>query len=159
MNSISFSKTLSNTLDMVSEWPKKRSYEPSIPTNLLFFTIETNISSRFYCVRITIYLQTGHFYPPTRTHIIYNEKPNAGKWAADCPKCGDTTERGRQARCIGRCSALRGRMQHAAMTDAAHCDNEATIVPPKVDGAAFPKGGDWRTEGRKPNLSGQKTSS
>lgn len=26
------------------------------------------------------------------------------------------------------------------MTDAAHCDNEATIVPPKDDGAAFPKG-------------------
>ena len=57
----------------------------------------------------------------------------------------------------GRCSALRGRMQHAAMTDAAHCDNEATIVPPKVDGAAFPKGEVWRTEGRKPDLSGQKT--
>lgn len=34
------------------------------------------------------------------------------------------------------------------MTDAAHCDNEATIVPPKVDGAAFPKGDVWRTEGR-----------
>lgn len=44
------------------------------------------------------------------------------------------------------------------MTDAAHCDNEATIVPPKVDGAAFPKGEDWRAEGRKPNHSGQKTS-
>lgn len=53
MNSISFSETLSNTLDMVSEWPKKRSYEPSIPTNLLFFTIDTNILSRFYYVRIT----------------------------------------------------------------------------------------------------------
>ena len=50
-------------------------------------------------------------------------------------------------------------MQHAAMTDAAHCDDEATIVPPKVDGAAFPKGEVWGTEGRKPNLSGQKTSS
>lgn len=37
MNSISFSETLSNTLDMVSEWPKKHSYEPYIPTNLLFF--------------------------------------------------------------------------------------------------------------------------
>lgn len=43
------------------------------------------------------------------------------------------------------------------MTDAAHYDNEATIVPPKVDGAAFPKGEVWRTEGRKPNLSRQKT--
>lgn len=43
------------------------------------------------------------------------------------------------------------------MTDAAHCDNEATIVPPKDDGAAFPKGEVWGTEGRKPNLSGQKT--
>lgn len=47
MNSISFSETLSNTLDMVSEWPKKRSYEPSIPTNLLFFTIDTNILPHF----------------------------------------------------------------------------------------------------------------
>ena len=49
--------------------------------------------------------------------------------------------------------------KHAAMTDAAHCDNEAAIVPPKDDGAAFPKGEVWRAEGRKPNLSGQKTSS
>lgn len=70
MNSISFSETLSNTLDKVSEWPKKRSYEPSIPTNLLFFTIDTNILSRFYYVRITFYLQTGHFYPP-RARILY----------------------------------------------------------------------------------------
>lgn len=70
MNSISFSETLSNTLDMVSEWPKKHSYEPSIPTNLLFFTIDTNILSHFYCVRITFYLQTGHFYPP-RARILY----------------------------------------------------------------------------------------
>ena len=29
------------------------------------------------------------------------------------------------------------------MTDAAHCDNEATIVPSKVDRAAFPKGEVW----------------
>lgn len=43
MNSISFSETLSNTLDMVSEWLQKRSYEPSILANLLFFTIDTNI--------------------------------------------------------------------------------------------------------------------
>lgn len=43
------------------------------------------------------------------------------------------------------------------MTDAAHCDDEATIVPSKDDGAAFPKGDVWRTEGRKPNLSRQKT--
>lgn len=43
MNSISVSTTLSNTLDKVSEWPQKRSYEPSIPTKLLFFTIGTNI--------------------------------------------------------------------------------------------------------------------
>lgn len=50
MNSISFSETLSNTLDMVSEWPKKRSYEPSIPTNLLFFTIDTNILPHFYYI-------------------------------------------------------------------------------------------------------------
>ena len=70
MNSISFSETLSNTLDMVSEWPKKRSYEPSILANLQFFAIDTNISSRFYCVRITFYLQTGHFYPP-RARILY----------------------------------------------------------------------------------------
>lgn len=34
------------------------------------------------------------------------------------------------------------------MTDAAHCDNEATIVPSKDDGAAFPKGEVWRAEGR-----------
>lgn len=45
------------------------------------------------------------------------------------------------------------------MTDAAHCDNEATIVPSKDDGAAFPKREVWGTEERKPNLSGQKTSS
>ena len=51
----------------------------------------------------------------------------------------------------------KGEGKHAATTDAAHCDNEATIVPPKVDGAAFPKGEVWRTEGRKPDLSGQKT--
>lgn len=50
MNSISFSETLSNTLDMVSEWPKKHSYEPYIPTNLLFFTIDTNTLSRFYYI-------------------------------------------------------------------------------------------------------------
>ena len=62
--------TLFNTLDTVSEWPKKHSYEPYIPTNLLFFTIETNILSRFYYVRITFYLQTGHFYPP-RACILY----------------------------------------------------------------------------------------
>lgn len=35
------------------------------------------------------------------------------------------------------------------MTDAAHCDNEATIVPSKDDGAAFPKGDVWRTEGKR----------
>lgn len=70
MNSISVSTTLSNTLDTVSEWPKKHSYEPYIPTNLLFFTIENNILSRFYYVRITFYLQTGHFYPP-RARILY----------------------------------------------------------------------------------------
>lgn len=34
------------------------------------------------------------------------------------------------------------------MTDAAHCDNEATIVPSKDDGAAFPKGEVLRAEGR-----------
>lgn len=50
MNSISFSETLSNTLDMVSEWPKKHSYEPSILANLLFFTIDTNILPHFYYV-------------------------------------------------------------------------------------------------------------
>ena len=50
MNSISVSTTPSNTLDRVSEWPKKHSYEPYIPTNLLFFTIDTNILSRFYYV-------------------------------------------------------------------------------------------------------------
>lgn len=70
MNSISVSTTLSNTLDTVSEWPQKHSYEPYIPTNLLFFTIDTNILSRFYYVRITFYLQTGHFYPP-RACILY----------------------------------------------------------------------------------------
>ncbi len=70
MNSISFSEALSNTLDMVSEWPKKHSYEPSILANLLFFTIDTNILSRFYYVRITFYLQTGHFYPPS-ARILY----------------------------------------------------------------------------------------
>lgn len=48
MNSISVSTTLSNTLDTVSEWPKKRSYEPYIPTNLLFFTIDTNTLPHFY---------------------------------------------------------------------------------------------------------------
>lgn len=70
MNSISFSETLSNTLDMVSEWLQKRSYEPSIPTNLLFFTIDTNILPHFCYVRITFYLQTGHFYTP-RARILY----------------------------------------------------------------------------------------
>lgn len=70
MNSISFSETLSNTLDMVSEWPKKRSHEPSILANLLFFTIDTNTLPHFYYVRITFYLQTGHFYPP-RARILY----------------------------------------------------------------------------------------
>lgn len=50
MNSISFSETLSNTLDMVSEWPKKRSYEPSILANLQFFTIDTNTLPHFYYV-------------------------------------------------------------------------------------------------------------
>ena len=70
MNSISISETLSNTLDMVSEWPKKHSYEPYIPTNLLFFTIENNILPHFCYVRITFYLQTGHFYPP-RARILY----------------------------------------------------------------------------------------
>lgn len=70
MNSISFSETLSNTLDMVSEWPKKRSYEPSILANLRFFTIDTSILPHFFYVRITFYLQTGHFYPP-RARILY----------------------------------------------------------------------------------------
>ena len=159
MNSISFSETLSNTLDMVSEWPKKRSHEPSILANLQFFTIDTSILPHFFLRQNYILSTNGPFLSTARTHIIYNEKPNADKWAAGCPKYGDTSERERQARCVGRCSALRGRMQHAAKTDAAHCDNEATIVPPKVDGATFPKGEVWRTEGRKPNLSGQKTSS
>lgn len=80
MNSISFSETLSNTLDMVSEWPKKRSYEPSIPTNLLFFTIETSNSSRFYFIRRGFYLQTGHFYPShARTLYIRRDRIRA-KW-------------------------------------------------------------------------------
>ena len=70
MNSISFSETLSNTLDMVSEWPKKRSHEPSILANLQFFTIDTSILPHFFYVRITFYLQTGHFYPP-RARILY----------------------------------------------------------------------------------------
>lgn len=50
MNSISVSMTLSNTLDTVSEWTQKHSYEPYIPTNLLFFTIDTNTLSRFYYI-------------------------------------------------------------------------------------------------------------
>ena len=50
MNSISVSMTPSNTLDKVSEWPKKRSHEPSILANLLFFTIETNILPHFYYI-------------------------------------------------------------------------------------------------------------
>lgn len=92
MNSISFSETLSNTLDMVSEWLQKRSYEPSIPTNLLFFTIETNNSSRFYFIRRGFYLQTGHFYPLTRTHVIYKERPNQDEMAVECTKHADTPE-------------------------------------------------------------------
>ena len=88
MNSISFSETLSNTLDMVSEWPKKHSYEPSIPTNLLFFTIDTNILPH---LRLNYILSTnGPFLSTARTHIIYNENPYAGKWAAGCPKHADT---------------------------------------------------------------------
>lgn len=50
MNSISVSTTLSNTLDRVSEWPQKHSYGPYIPTNLLFFTIDTNILPHFYYI-------------------------------------------------------------------------------------------------------------
>lgn len=144
MNSISFSETLSNTLDMVSEWPKKRSYEPSIPTNLLFFTIDTNILPHFCYVRITFYLQTGHFYTP-RTRILYIMR---SRMRAN----GQPIARNMEIR-------QKGEGKHAAMADAAHCDDEATIVPSKVDGATFPKGEVWRTEGRKPNLSGQKTSS
>lgn len=115
MNSISFSETLSNTLDMVSEWPKKRSYEPSIPTNLLFFTIDTNTSSRFYYVRITIYLQTGHFYTPG-ARILYIMK---SRMRAN----GQPTARNTQKRRKEKASTLRGPMQRTAWANAARCDD------------------------------------
>lgn len=114
MNSISVSMTQSNTLDMVSEWPKKHSYEPYIPTNLLFFTIETNILSRFYYVRITFYLQTGHFYPP-RARILYimrsrmraNGQPNARNTEIRQKRKGKHAAMADAARCVGECSTLR----------------------------------------------------
>ncbi len=115
MNSISFSETLSNTLDMVSEWPKKRSYEPSIPTNLLFFTIDTNILSRFYYVRITIYLQTGHFYPP-RARILYIMR---SRMRAN----GQSIARNTQICRKGKASTLRRPMQRTAWANAARCDD------------------------------------
>lgn len=68
MNSISFSETLSNTLDMVSEWPKKRSYEPSILANLLFFTIShlifiTFITSELHFIyKQAIFIHRAHAY-------------------------------------------------------------------------------------------------
>lgn len=114
MNSISFSETLSNTLDMVSEWLQKRSYEPSILANLLFFTIDTNISSHFYYVRITFYLQTGHFYPP-RARILYimrsrmraNGQPNARNMEIRQKRKGKHAAMADAARCVGECSTLR----------------------------------------------------
>lgn len=114
MNSISFSETLSNTLDMVSEWPKKRSYEPSIPTNLLFFTIDTNISPHFCYVRITFYLQTGHFYPP-RARILYimrsrmrtNGQPVARNTEIHQKGEGKLAAQADAAHCVGECSTLR----------------------------------------------------
>lgn len=68
MNSISFSETLSNTLDMVSEWPKKHSYEPYIPTNLLFFTIKTTSYPVFITLELhfiykrAIFIHRAHAY-------------------------------------------------------------------------------------------------
>lgn len=61
MNSISFSETLSNTLDMVSEWPKKRSYEPSILANLLFFTISIT-SELHFIYKQAIFIHRAHAY-------------------------------------------------------------------------------------------------
>lgn len=114
MNSISVSTTLSNTLDTVSEWPKKHSYEPYIPTNLLFFTIENNILSRFYYVRITFYLQTRHFYPP-RARILYimrirmraNGQPIARSMEIRQKGKGKHAAMADAARCVGECSTLR----------------------------------------------------
>lgn len=68
MNSISFSETLSNTLDMVSEWPQKHSYEPSILANLLFFTIDTSILPHFFTSELhfiykrAIFIHRAHAY-------------------------------------------------------------------------------------------------
>ena len=114
MNSISVSMTLSNTLDTVSEWPQKHSYEPYIPTNLLFFTIDTNTLSRFYYVRITFYLQTGHFYPP-RARILYimrsrmraNGQPNVRNMEIRQKRKGKHAAMADAARCVGECSTLR----------------------------------------------------
>lgn len=114
MNSISVSMTLSNTLDTVSEWPKKHSYEPYIPTNLLFFTIENNILSRFYYVRITFYLQTSHFYPP-RARILYimrgrmraNGRPIARNTEIRQKRKGKRAAMADAARCVSECSTLR----------------------------------------------------
>lgn len=114
MNSISFSETLSNTLDMVSEWPKKRSHEPSILAKLQFFTIDTNILSRFYYVRITFYLQTGHFYPP-RARILYimrsrmraNGQPVARNMEIRQERKGKHAAQADAAHCVGECSTLR----------------------------------------------------
>ena len=114
MNSISFSETLSNTLDMVSEWSKKHSYEPSILANLRFFTIDTNISSHFYCVRITFYLQTGHFYPPharilyiMRSRMRANGQPVARNTEIHQKGEGKHAAMADAARCVGECSTLR----------------------------------------------------
>lgn len=123
MNSISVSMTLSNTLDTVSEWPKKHSYEPYIPTNLLFFTIDTNTLSRFYYVRITFYLQTSHFYPP-RARIFYimrsrmraNGQPNVRNMEIRQKRKGKHAAMADAARCVSECSTLRCPMQRTAIT-------------------------------------------
>lgn len=113
MNSISFSETLSNTLDMVSEWPKKRSYEPSILANLQFFTIDTNILPHFYYVRITFYLQTGHFYTP-RARILYIMR---SRMRANGQPVVRNTE-----------IHQKGEGKHAAQADAAHCVGECSTL-------------------------------
>ena len=116
MNSISFSETLSNTLDMVSEWPKKRSHEPSILANLRFFTIDTSILPHFFYVRITFYLQTGHFYPP-RARILYRE--------AECGQMGSRLPEIRRYIRKGKASTLRRPMQRTAITRQQLCPQKS----------------------------------
>ena len=72
------------------------------------------------------------FLSTARTHIIYNEKPNAGKWAVDCPKHADMPKgKGKYAaqadaaHCVGECSTLRWLMQRTAITRQQLCPQKS----------------------------------